>query len=311
MAQATLTIASKNYGSWSLRGWLLCKMAGLEFDEQVVSARRSLDARRTPAAVAVVPGALPDPRRRQGLGHAGDRRISRRNHAGGRACCPKDRAARAHCRSICGEMHSGFSNLRSALPMNLKAHYPGFKFWAGARSRHRAHHRDLARMPERITAGRSCSARSPCLADAMYAPVCTRFLTYDVKLDPSLRRLLPDRHGDAGDAGVDRRREGGARRARRARRGVLESYDGACRPASAHDRRGYQAMAVLQRQGGSARRCFSGQRVDVPAGGISGAFDPKPTSAAICSKAGRTRGRHRACGPLAAMSNCPGGKTGE
>src|SRR4029077_20200874 len=46
---------------------------------------------------------------------------------------------------------------------------------------------------------------------------------------PSLRRLLPDRHGDAGDAGVDRRREGGARRARRARRGVLESLRTACR----------------------------------------------------------------------------------
>ncbi len=39
MAQATLTIASKNYGSWSLRGWLLCKFAGLDFVEQAVSAR--------------------------------------------------------------------------------------------------------------------------------------------------------------------------------------------------------------------------------------------------------------------------------
>ena len=38
MAKATLTIASKNYGSWSLRGWLLCKMAGLEFDEVMASS---------------------------------------------------------------------------------------------------------------------------------------------------------------------------------------------------------------------------------------------------------------------------------
>ena len=59
MAKATLTIASKNYGSWSLRGWLLCKMAGLDFDEERGAERRSLDARRTAAAVAVVPGALP------------------------------------------------------------------------------------------------------------------------------------------------------------------------------------------------------------------------------------------------------------
>ena len=38
MAKATLTIASKNYGSWSLRGWLLCKMAGLDFEEQIVAS---------------------------------------------------------------------------------------------------------------------------------------------------------------------------------------------------------------------------------------------------------------------------------
>jgi glutathione S-transferase len=47
---------------------------------------------------------------------------------------PRDRPRRAHCRSVCGEMHSGFINLRSALPMNLKAHYPGFKVWAGAQA---------------------------------------------------------------------------------------------------------------------------------------------------------------------------------
>src|SRR5438477_7627574 len=47
---------------------------------------------------------------------------------------PAERAARARCRSICGEMHSGFTNLRSALPMNLKAHRPGFKIWSGAQA---------------------------------------------------------------------------------------------------------------------------------------------------------------------------------
>jgi glutathione S-transferase len=95
---------------------------------------------------------------------------------------PGDRMARARCRSISGEMHSGFSNMRSALPMNLKAHYPGFKVWAGAQA-------DI----DRIAAiWRECLAESggpflfgdkPCVADAMFAPVCTRFATYDVKLD--------------------------------------------------------------------------------------------------------------------------------
>jgi glutathione S-transferase len=96
---------------------------------------------------------------------------------------PADQTQRAHCRSICGEMHSGFSNLRSALPMNIKAHFPHFKSWAGARG-------DI----ERITAiWRECLGqyggpylfgKKPCAADAMYAPVCSRFGTYDVQLDP-------------------------------------------------------------------------------------------------------------------------------
>jgi glutathione S-transferase len=95
---------------------------------------------------------------------------------------PGDAAARTHCRSISGEMHSGFSNLRSALPMNLKAHYKGFKIWAAAQA-------DI----ERVTAiWRECLGKyggpylfgaTPTLADAMYAPVTTRFTTYDVKLD--------------------------------------------------------------------------------------------------------------------------------
>jgi glutathione S-transferase len=79
-------------------------------------------------------------------------------------------------------MHSGFSNMRSALPMNLKAHYPGFKVWLGAQA-------DIDRI---TTIWRECLAESggpflfgkkPCVADAMFAPVCTRFKTYDVKLD--------------------------------------------------------------------------------------------------------------------------------
>jgi glutathione S-transferase len=95
---------------------------------------------------------------------------------------PAERGPRAFCRSICGEMHSGFSNLRSALPMNLKAHYPGFKAWAGARG-------DIDRI---TTIWRECLAqyqgpylfgRAPCMADAMYAPVCTRLQTYDVQVD--------------------------------------------------------------------------------------------------------------------------------
>ncbi len=100
----------------------------------------------------------------------------------GAALLPRDLAARTHCRAISGEMHSGFANLRAALPMNLKAHYPDFKVWAGAQA-------DI----DRIAAiWRECLKRyggpylfgaGPTLADAMYAPVCTRFSTYAVRLD--------------------------------------------------------------------------------------------------------------------------------
>lgn len=98
---------------------------------------------------------------------------------------PKDKAARSHCRAISGEMHSGFHNLRSALPMNLKARHERFKIFSGARP-------DV----ERIRAiwaecletygGPYLFGSKLTLADAMYAPVCTRFRTYAVDLDPSL-----------------------------------------------------------------------------------------------------------------------------
>jgi glutathione S-transferase len=95
---------------------------------------------------------------------------------------PSDRAQRAHCRSICGEMHSGFSNLRSALPMNIKVRFSGFKAWAGARA-------DIDRISsiwrECLDAygGPYLFGQRACAADAMYAPVCSRFVTYDVALD--------------------------------------------------------------------------------------------------------------------------------
>jgi len=182
---ATLTIASKNYGSWSLRGWLLCKMAGLEFEE--VQAKSDDPAMRAELLLLSPSFLVPC------LTHDGVKvwdtlaiaeYLNELNPAA--KLMPADRATRAHCRAISGEMHSGFANLRSALPMNLKAHYPGFKLWAGAQA-------DIERI---IAIWRECLSaskgvylfgREPCVADAMYAPVVTRFLTYDVKLDGQCR----------------------------------------------------------------------------------------------------------------------------
>ena len=182
MAQATLSITSKNYGSWSLRGWLLCKLAGLDFTEQVVS---STDPTMRAELLLLSPSFLVPCLTHDGIKVWDTLAIAEYlNEIKPEAeLLPGDRAERSHCRAICGEMHSGFSNLRSALPMNLKAHYPGFKSWAGARG-------DIDRIEaiwiECLTTckGPYLFGAKPCMADAMYAPVCARFLTYDVKLDP-------------------------------------------------------------------------------------------------------------------------------
>jgi glutathione S-transferase len=181
MADATLTINSKNYGSWSLRGWLLCKMAGLDFEEKMISS----DDPSTRAELLLLAPSFLVPCLTHGEISVWDTlAIAEYLHEikPNAGLMPKDRAARARCRSISGEMHSGFSNLRSALPMNLKGHYPDFKIWAGAQA-------DIDRI---LTIWRECLAahdgpflfgKKPCMADAMYAPVCSRFLTYDLKLD--------------------------------------------------------------------------------------------------------------------------------
>ena len=81
MAKAILSIASKNYGSWSLRGWLLCKMSGLDFEEQQVSADDPSNSSGITLVVALVPRAMPYSRRPDNLGHVGDRGISPRNQS--------------------------------------------------------------------------------------------------------------------------------------------------------------------------------------------------------------------------------------
>ena len=163
MAGAVLTISSKNYSSWSLRGWLLCKFAGLPFEERLVPSDDE-SARKELLLLSPIAEYLNDLVPEAGL-------------------LPRDRAASALCRSICGEMHSGFVNLRSALPMNLKAHHPGFVVYPAAQA-------DVDRITEIWQQCLSAyggpylfGVRS--MADAMYAPVATRFATYDVSIDAS------------------------------------------------------------------------------------------------------------------------------
>jgi glutathione S-transferase len=183
MASAKLTISSKNYSSWSLRGWLLCRMAGLDFEEQ----RVAIDDPDTRQELLLLSPSVLVPR----LTHDGvtvwdtlaiaEYLAEIAPQAG---LLPADRAVRAHCRAVCGEMHSGFYNLRSALPMNLKARHKKFKIFSGARP-------DVERI-RAIWSDCLAAYGGPYLfgalsiADAMFAPVCTRFRTYAVELDPAL-----------------------------------------------------------------------------------------------------------------------------
>ena len=180
MVKTTLSISSKNYSSWSLRGWLIARLAGIEFRELQVEPGDA-DARKE--LLLLSPSILVPCLTHEGIKvwdtlAIGEYLNEQFPKAG---LLPADRKARAHCRAICGEMHSGFSSLRGALPMNLKARFPGHKIWSRAQE-------DIDRI---TTIWRDClkTYGGPFLfgkismADAMYAPVVTRFATYDVKLD--------------------------------------------------------------------------------------------------------------------------------
>ncbi len=182
MAKATLTISSRNYSSWSLRGWLLCKFAGVPFETVSLPID---DAAARAELLLLAPSFLTPSLNYDGVKIWDTLAMAEFLHevAPKAGLLPKDRSERARCRSISGEMHQGFANLRAALPMNLKAHHPGFKVWAGAQS-------DVDRITM-IWREQLAQSEGPYLfgalsvADAMYAPVCTRFATYDVALDPA------------------------------------------------------------------------------------------------------------------------------
>ena len=182
MADAILTINSRNYGAWSLRGWLLCKMSGLDFDVHVLD-NDDPDTRAELLLLSssfLVPKLVHDGVTVWDTMAIGEYLNEVRPESG---LLPADRVARAHCRAVSGEIHSGFVNLRSAVPMNLKARHRDFKVWSGAQA-------DV----DRIVAiwhecldtygGPHLFGADLTMADAMYAPVCTRFRTYDVELDP-------------------------------------------------------------------------------------------------------------------------------
>ncbi len=181
MKTPTLTISSKNYASWSLRGWLMMKFAKIDFEE-IYMPPDNPEVRAEILLLSssvLVPCLEYDGIKVWDISSIAEFINEIKPNAG---MLPGDSAARAHCRSICGEMHAGFSAMRAALPMNIKAFFPNFVVWSRAQA-------DIDRI---LIIWRDCFDKyggpylfglAPCTADAMYAPVVTRFLTYDIKLD--------------------------------------------------------------------------------------------------------------------------------
>ncbi|MDE8349980.1 MAG: glutathione S-transferase [Acidocella sp.] len=181
MAEATLLISSKNYSSWSLRGFLLARLSGIDFIEE----RVSVDDARANEELLMRTSSTLVPCLIHGEVSVWDT-LAIAEYLNElfpeAAMLPAEKIARARCRSISGEMHSGFSAMRSSMPMNLRFHKPGFTVWSSAQA-------DI----DRITSiWRDCLTtwkgpylfgKKPTIADAMYAPVVTRFLSYDVAVD--------------------------------------------------------------------------------------------------------------------------------
>jgi len=180
MAAAELTLSSKTYSSWSLRGWLLCRLAGLQVKEKAIHID---DPDNRAELLLLSPSVLVPRLTHEGASVWDTLAIAEYLHElyPGAGMYPDDRIARAHCRSVSGEIHSGFANLRSALPMNLKVRHEKFPIFSGAKP-------DIERIE---TIWTECLTRyggpflfgaKPTVADAMFAPVAQRFLTYAVTL---------------------------------------------------------------------------------------------------------------------------------
>ncbi|WP_439889609.1 glutathione S-transferase family protein [Ralstonia sp. 25C] len=176
-----LVIGNKNYSSWSLRPWLLAKQAGIPFEEirvRLLSETFAADvARHSPAGrVPVLVDGDMNVWDSLAICETLAERFPRAQ------LWPADPKARAHARSICAEMHSGFTNLRNNMPMNVTAVLPGMGWNVAVQ-------RDIDRIATMWTELRQkYAAEGPFLfghftvADAFYAPVVSRFATYGVRL---------------------------------------------------------------------------------------------------------------------------------
>jgi glutathione S-transferase len=184
-----LIIGNKNYSSWSFRPWIAMKVAGIAFEEEVLP----LETPEFKARLSALSGTGKVPTLIDGEIKVWESLAILEYLAEkfpGAKLWPTDRAARALARAISSEMHAGFVPLRQALAMNM---------WRPVRKRDLDV--DVKANVARIDAmWRDCRKRYGRggsflfggfgAADAMYAPVVSRFHTYDVEVSPGARDYM-------------------------------------------------------------------------------------------------------------------------
>lgn len=181
MSDLRLIIGYRNYSTWSMRGWLTLRLSGLDFDVELLPAGTT----DFQAAIGAYPPAQLVPVLTIGS------RVVWESYAIAETIAelapsaplwPKDNAARALARSLCAEMHAGFAALRTHMPMNIRASFPGKGRGTGVVG-------DIERVVALWRLARDThGAGGPflfgdyCLADVFYAPIVMRSRTYGVAL---------------------------------------------------------------------------------------------------------------------------------
>lgn len=185
MSDGRIVIGTRRYSSWSLRGWLAVRLAGLDVEDVVIPLEGNGQTR---AVKDVSPNSLVPYLEHRGVRVWESLAILEYCAECAPALWPADIAARAHARSIAAQMHAGFADLRRAMPMNLGRAVPGGGRTEGALA-------DIAAI-EAIwaEARRLYGAGGPFLfgptfggADVMFAPVIARLLTYGPEISGETR----------------------------------------------------------------------------------------------------------------------------
>jgi glutathione S-transferase len=191
-----LVIANKNYSSWSMRPWVLMRQAGIPFEEVMLPFDDFEPASAFKQGVRALSPAGKVPILVDGSLAVWDSLAIAETLAErfpDKHLWPADPAARARARSICAEMHAGFTGLRSHCPMNIEASLPeiGALVWRDKP----AVRTDVARiqaMWEEMLAqhGGPMLFGDFSIADAYYAPVCMRLRTYALPVSPTVQAYI-------------------------------------------------------------------------------------------------------------------------